>query len=91
MLRARWILATAMLCGSAAMAATPATPATTKAAANRPVGIDLSGVDHNVQPGDDFFRYANGSWLKTAKIPADRSSTGTFLTVFEQSERTPPN
>ncbi|MEP7187105.1 MAG: M13 family metallopeptidase [Rhodanobacter sp.] len=82
MLRSRWILATAVLCGSAAMAATTATPA-----ANRPIGIDLSGVDHSIKPGDDFFRYANGDWLKTAKIPADRSSTGTFLTVFEQSEK----
>ncbi|MDQ6646153.1 MAG: M13 family metallopeptidase [Pseudomonadota bacterium] len=84
MIRSRWILATAVLCGHAAMAATPTSTTT---AANRPIGIDLSGVDHSVKPGDDFFRYANGDWLKTATIPADRSSTGTFLTVFEQSEK----
>jgi putative endopeptidase len=74
----RWILTAAVLCSSAAWAATPA---------NRPSGLDLAGVDHGVKPGDDFFRYANGDWLKTAKIPADRSSTGTFLKVFDLSEK----
>ncbi len=78
MQRMRWILATAILCSPAAWAATPA---------NRPSGIDLAGIDHGVKPGDDFFRYANGQWLKTAQIPADRSSTGTFLKVFEQAEK----
>jgi putative endopeptidase len=81
----RWILITAALCGSSAWAATPA-PAS-HPADNHPSGIDLSGIDHSVKPGDDFFRYANGDWLKTAQIPADRSSTGTFLKVFEQAEK----
>ena len=74
----RWILGAAILCSSAAWAATPA---------SRPVGLDLAGIDHSVKPGDNFFRYANGQWLKTAQIPADRSSTGTFLKVFEHAEK----
>ncbi|EIM02341.1 putative metalloendopeptidase [Rhodanobacter thiooxydans LCS2] len=74
----RWILGAAILCSPTAWAATPTTS---------PVGIDLAGIDHGVKPGDDFFRYANGGWLKTAQIPADRSSTGTFLKVFEQAEK----
>lgn len=78
MQRMRWILTAAILCSSAGWAATPA---------SRPIGIDLSGIDHSVQPGDNFFRYANGTWLKSAKIPADRSSTGIFLKVFEQAEK----
>jgi putative endopeptidase len=78
MQRMRWILATAILCSPAAWAATPG---------SGPSGIDLAGIDHGVKPGDDFFRYANGQWLKTAQIPADRSSTGTFLKVFEQAEK----
>jgi predicted metalloendopeptidase len=41
------------------------------------VGIDLAGMDLSVAPGDDFFAYANGSWLKTTEIPPDRSSWGT--------------
>lgn len=84
MSRLRWILTAAVLCGSSAWAASPATPSPTAA---RPIGIDLRGIDHSVAPGNDFFRYSNGDWLKTATIPADRSSTGTFLTIFEKSEK----
>jgi putative endopeptidase len=80
----RWILTAAILCGPTAWAATPVT---TPAKPPHPIGIDLAGIDHSVKPGDNFFRYANGDWLKTAKIPADRSSTGTFLKVFEQAEK----
>ena len=38
--------------------------------------IDVAGMDRSVKPGDDFFAYANGSWLKETEIPADRSSYG---------------
>jgi len=39
-------------------------------------GLDLAAMDHSVAPGDDFFRYVNGGWLKANTIPADRSSFG---------------
>ena len=39
-------------------------------------GIDSGGIDKSVKPGDDFFAYTNGAWLKTAEIPADRSTWG---------------
>lgn len=83
MQRTRWILAAAIaaaLCGTPALAASPA-------AHGPDIGIDLAGIDHAVHPGDNFFDYANGGWLKTAKIPADRSSTGTFLKIFELTEQ----
>ena len=38
------------------------------------VGIDVAGMDKGVAPGDDFFAYANGGWLKSAVIPPDRQS-----------------
>jgi predicted metalloendopeptidase len=31
-------------------------------------------MDRSVKPGDDFYRYANGGWLKSAAIHADRPS-----------------
>jgi predicted metalloendopeptidase len=46
-------------------------------------GIDLTGIDHAVQPGMDFFRYANGNWLKKTQIPADRSNTGNVPVLVE--------
>lgn len=49
-------------------------------------GVDLSSMDKSVKPGDDFFRYVNGNWLKTAVIPPDRSSTGSFQDLRILSE-----
>lgn len=41
-------------------------------------GVDLSNRDLSVRPGDDFARYANGSWVDRFEIPADRSRYGAF-------------
>ncbi len=35
-------------------------------------GIVLANMDRSVKPGDDFYRYANGGWLKRTEIPPDR-------------------
>ena len=50
-------------------------------------GVDLAGMDTAVAPGDDFFAYANGSWLKTAQIPPDRSSWGVGAELIELTNR----
>jgi putative endopeptidase len=36
-------------------------------------GIVVANMDRSVKPGDDFYRYANGAWLKRTEIPPDRS------------------
>ena len=48
-------------------------------------GIDTTTFDHSVRPQDDFYRYVNGGWLKTAQIPADASSWGAFQELRENS------
>jgi predicted metalloendopeptidase len=35
--------------------------------------VSVAGVDTNVHPGDDFFAYANGQWLKATEIPAGKT------------------
>src|ERR1700744_6508176 len=50
-------------------------------------GVDLSGMDTSVKPGDDFFEYANGTWFKNAVIPDDRTSTGSFQNLAILSEK----
>ena len=52
-----------------------------------PQGLDLQGMDRAVAPGDDFFAFANGAWLRTAVIPPDRSSTGVGTQVAELTSR----
>ncbi len=49
-------------------------------------GVDLAGRDVSVKPGDDFFRYANGTWAATTEIPADRTRWGTFDILREKSD-----
>ena len=50
-------------------------------------GFDLTTMDKAVKPGDDFFRYANGVWLDSFEIPADRSRYGAFDQLAEAAEK----
>lgn len=50
-------------------------------------GLDLAGIDHSVQPGADFFAYANGNWMKTAQIPPDRSAYGDGVMLVELTDK----
>ena len=83
-LLAAFLLGTSALSGPVAsgQAATP-----TAAQEQRTIGIDLAGMDRSVDPGADFFAYANGNWVRTAEIPADRAATGVFLQVATTAER----
>ena len=50
-------------------------------------GVDMTSLDQSVKPGDNFFLYVNGGWLKTAQIPADRASAGSFQDLQILSEQ----
>ena len=41
-------------------------------------GINLELMDKSVKPGDDFFRYVNGTWFDKTQIPADKTRWGSF-------------
>src|SRR5690606_33949325 len=49
-------------------------------------GFDLEGRDTSVRPGDDFFRYANGTYVDNLEIPADRTRYGSFDLLSQLSE-----
>ena len=88
------LLATAAL-GALILAAVPATaqdqaaPATQTAAKPEigDFGFDLTGMDKSVQPGDDFYAYANGTWAKNTQIPADKSNYGMFTALADLSQK----
>ncbi|GIW89244.1 MAG: putative zinc metalloprotease [Isosphaeraceae bacterium] len=49
-------------------------------------GINPSFFDTTVRPQDDFYRYVNGGWLKTAEIPPDRPADGAFYKLRDEAE-----
>jgi putative endopeptidase len=51
------------------------------------IGINPAWMDKSVVPGDDFFSYANGTWVKNTQIPADRSSIGAFWIADQEREK----
>jgi len=57
---------------------------TTAAAAG---GGDLPPVDTSVRPGDAFFEYVNGAWLKATEIPADRSTVSDSVVLSDLADR----
>jgi len=50
-------------------------------------GFDLDGMDTTIEPGNDFFRFANGEWLDTTEIPADLSNYGMFTELALEAEQ----
>lgn len=49
-------------------------------------GIDLSAMDLTVRPQDDFYNFVNGGWAKTASIPADKATWGSFHILREKTD-----
>ena len=50
-------------------------------------GIAVENMDPSVKPGDDFYRYANGDWIKRTQIPPDRSRVGVFDNLRDLSNK----
>ena len=49
-------------------------------------GIALDLMDTSVRPQDDFYNYVNGGWMKTAVIPSDKSTWGSFQELREKTD-----
>ena len=45
---------------------------------NKPVFIDKSSMDLSKKPGDDFYNYASGTWIKNNPVPAKETRWGSF-------------
>jgi len=50
-------------------------------------GVVLANIDHAVKPGNNFYLYANGEWMKRTVIPPDRSSVGGFTIVADRTDK----
>ncbi|MBV9989297.1 MAG: M13 family metallopeptidase, partial [Chitinophagaceae bacterium] len=49
--------------------------------------IDKANMDLSVKPGDNFYRYANGGWIKKNPIPASKTRWGSFDVLREESSK----
>ncbi|MDB5241456.1 MAG: Endothelin-converting enzyme 1 [Spirosoma sp.] len=58
----------------------------TEAGSHRTTFFDKSGMDTTVSPGDDFFTYANGGWVKKTTIPGDQTGWGSFYQLYEDNQ-----
>lgn len=47
--------------------------------------FDKSGMDTTVSPGENFFLYANGKWLKDTEIPASETGWGSFYELADSN------
>ncbi len=47
--------------------------------------FDTAGMDTSIHPGDNFFMYANGTWIKNSVIPDDQSGWGSFYTLYDEN------
>lgn len=50
-------------------------------------GIAVDNIDRSVKPGDDFYRFANGNWVKRTEIPPDRAGIDVFTKLSDLSSQ----
>ncbi|WP_266363952.1 M13 family metallopeptidase [Tellurirhabdus rosea] len=80
MQKTQWLLAAGLLTLSLAACQDKKEP-------TRTTFFDKSGMDTTVAPGDDFFTYANGGWVKNTPIPGDQSGWGSFYQLYEENQK----
>src|SRR6476661_2508996 len=81
------LLSAAVLLTLASILRASAQTSTAETAASAPRGVDVAAMDRSVKPGDAFYEYANGTWLKQTEIPADRSTYGAGAMLTEIVDR----
>ena len=50
-------------------------------------GIQIANIDRSVIPGDNFYLYANGAWIKRTTIPNDRAGVSVFSVLDDLSNK----
>ena len=73
MMKTKLILAAMLICSTAA------------SAQGLKSGIDKNNMDLNVKPGDNFYEYSVGNWLKTHPLDAQHPMNGSFVDLEEQN------
>ncbi len=64
----------------------PADATGATAAAAKQSGIDQSLFAEGIEPGDNFYEYANEKWLESTEIPRDKSNYGIFTKLADEAD-----
>ncbi len=51
------------------------------------VGIDLEAIDKSIKPSEDFYQYANGTWVKNNPVPGEQPRWGNFDVITEENNK----
>lgn len=73
--------------GVVLLAASPISYSQDTPAAPETHGISVANMDRSVKPGDNFYEYANGDWIKRTEIPPDRAGVGVFTKLGDLSNK----
>lgn len=49
-------------------------------------GVDLAAMDTAIAPGEDFYAFANGAWLRTFELPPHQLSHGAFTDLIDRAD-----
>jgi len=49
-------------------------------------GINTEFLDKDIPPGEDFYQFVNGGWMRTTEIPSDRSTWGSFHELSKNTD-----
>ncbi len=73
--------------GPVTVSGTPVVVTTPPSNSTKRKFIDPANMDLSVKPGDNFYLYANGAWIKKTPIPASKTSWGSFNALAEESSQ----
>lgn len=63
------------------------TPMESEVITKRTVFFDKASMDTTVSPGENFFQYASGNWIKNTEIPPSEAAWGSFYTLADENQK----
>ncbi len=49
--------------------------------------LDMADMDLSVKPGENFFEFANGGWMKANPVPSDKTQYGSFTVLYDDNQK----
>ncbi len=72
------LMASVVVSGAVGISSCANSGGATDASGKKIIYLDRANMDTTVKPGDNFYLYANGAWMKKTEIPGDKTRWGSF-------------